>query len=68
MSAEQKIIDPQPSTCKVYRLAQEVMRGPKPARWQIVHGIRLLNKYSYVKDMTVKEVIEALTMISDKDI
>lgn len=50
------------------RLAQAILAGPANNRWQITHAMRQLNKFSYVKDLTVAELLEAVRMISDKEI
>jgi hypothetical protein len=52
----------------VMRLAQEILAGDPHTRHQITHAMRNLSKYSYVKDMTMAEVTEAVRMISDKEI
>lgn len=57
-----------PADGNVMRLAQALLMGDAKTRHQITHAFRQLNKFSYVKDLTVGEVIEALNKISDKEI
>lgn len=58
----------QPADGNIMRLAQAILAGPANNRWQITHAMRQLNKFSYVKDLTVAELLEAVRMISDKEI
>jgi len=57
-----------PADGNAMRLAQAILAGDAHTRWQITHSMRLLKKFSCVKDLTVAEVIEALNMISEKEI
>lgn len=64
---QQKFLS-RPADGNVMRLAQALLSGKANIRHQITHAIRHLNKRSFVKDLTMAEVIEALKLISDKDI
>lgn len=57
-----------PADGNIMRLAQEILAGEKNIRYQITNALRELNKFSYAKDLTMAEVVEALNMISDKKI
>lgn len=65
---EQQEFLARPADGNVMRLAQAILSGDTHTRHQITHAARNLSKYSYVKDLTVAELFEALNLISDKKI
>jgi hypothetical protein len=65
---EQKEFLSRPTDGNIMRLAQAILAGDPHIRWQITHAMRNLAKYSFVKDLTVGELFEAVNMISEKKI
>lgn len=57
-----------PADGNIMRLAQSLVKGEPKVRHQITHAVRQLVKYTGVADMTMREVVEAIWMISEKEI
>ena len=57
-----------PADGNIMRLAQQLIKGEPKVRHQITHAFRKLRQLPGVKDMTLSEVMEAIEMISEKEL
>jgi cell division GTPase FtsZ len=57
-----------PADGNVMRVAQQLIKGPAQQRHHIIHALRMLYKVDGVKDLSLKEVIDAINMISERGI
>jgi hypothetical protein len=57
-----------PAEGNIMRLAQALVKGDPKVRHQITHAVRKLVKHPGVADMAMRDVIEAVWLISEKEI